>query len=67
MTDLFSTPATHALDRPLDSVLLRPGAGPSSDGDALTDLSIEEAFEVEDTVRIILDGGYKTVRPLVPL
>ncbi len=62
MSDVFSTPAEHALSHPeLD--LIRPEAGPSTNGDALSELSLEEAFEVEDTIRIILDGGYKTVRP----
>ena len=31
-------------------------------GDALSDASLEEAFEVDDTVERILKGGYKTVR-----
>ena len=65
MTDLFSTPASHAFDHPeLDLV----EAGPSrSNGDATANLGVEEAFEVKDTVQRILAGGYKTVRLLPPL
>lgn len=64
MTDLFSTPAEHAFDHPeLESLSLSGNAeaGPSSNGDAVSKLDVEEAFEVEDTVRRIIDGGYKTV------
>lgn len=63
MSDAFSTPATHAFAHPeLEDVRLE--AGPSSMGDANSLLSIEEAFEVEDTIRRIIDGGYKTVSKL---
>lgn len=60
MTDAFSTPAEHAFDHP--EIEAAPEAGPSSLGNALSDVSIEEAFEVQDTIRRIIDGGYKTVR-----
>lgn len=66
MTDLFSTPAEHAFDHP---ELKRAGnaiAGPSNNGEATASLDVEEAFEVDDTVKRILDGGYKTVRQLWP-
>ena len=58
MADAFSTPAEHAFDHPEIEVVTE--AGPSSMGDALAGVSIEEAFEVEDTIRRILSGGYKT-------
>ena len=57
MTDLFSTPAEHAFDHEEISAI----AGPSTMGDATDKLSIEQAFEVEDTIQRIRDGGYKTV------
>lgn len=59
MTDLFSTPAEHAFDHP--ELGGNAVAGPSSNGNAVSALDIQEAFEVEDTVRRIRDGGYKTV------
>ena len=60
MSDAFSTPAAHAFLHPeLES--FQPEAGPSSMGDAAAELSIEEAFEVQDTVHRIIQGGYKTV------
>lgn len=60
MPDLFSTPAEHAFEHAeLEDV--QPQAGPSSMGDAVGDMSVEEAFEVEDAVRRILDGAYTTV------
>lgn len=60
MPDLFSTPAEHAFEHAeLEDV--QPEAGPSSMGDAVGDMTIEEAFEVEDTVKRIIAGGYKTV------
>ena len=62
MSDIFSTPASHAFDHPeVGSSTESAEAGPSSMGDAVRDLSIEEAFEVEDTVRLVLEGGFKTV------
>jgi len=64
MSDQFSTPAEHAIfasEHEVDDS--QSIAGPSSNGDASNEWSVEEAFEVEDTVRIILDGGYKTVCP----
>jgi diphthamide biosynthesis protein 2 len=61
MTDTFSTPAEHAFDHPEIEAVVE--AGPSSMGDALANVSVEEAFEVEDTVQRILAGGYKTVCP----
>jgi hypothetical protein len=30
-------------------------------GDAVADVALEEAFEVDQTVAVILNGGYKTV------
>jgi diphthamide biosynthesis protein 2 len=59
MSDGMSTPAAHAFVHPeLD---IQPEAGPSSNGDAVSDLTVEAAFEVEDTIRRIVEGGYKTV------
>lgn len=58
MTDTFSTPAEHAFEHDeINDVI----AGPSTMGDATEELSLEEAFEVEDTIRRIREGGYKTV------
>ena len=68
MSDVFSTPAEHALSHPdIDAIHLHLhlSDGPSRNGDAQAELSVEQAFEVEDTVRIVLDGGYKTVRLVV--
>ncbi|RSH92034.1 Diphthamide biosynthesis protein 2 [Saitozyma podzolica] len=60
MSDAMSTPAAHAFAHPeLSSVSAE--AGPSSMGDASADLSVEEAFEVEDTIARIIAGGYKTI------
>ncbi|KAI9638236.1 peptidyl-diphthamide biosynthesis [Dioszegia hungarica] len=64
MTSLFSTADEHAFDHPEMPSLNPDGnavAGPSSNGDAVSTLSVEEAFEVEDTVRRITEGGYKTI------
>jgi diphthamide biosynthesis protein 2 len=64
MTGLFSTADEHAFNHSEIPSLNPDGnavAGPSSNGDAVSTLSVEEAFEVEDTVRRIIDGGYKTV------
>jgi hypothetical protein len=64
MTSLFSTPDEHAFDHPELAAIDSSGkavAGPSSNGDAVSALSVEEAFEVDGTVRCIIDGGYKTV------
>ncbi|WRT64437.1 diphthamide biosynthesis protein 2 [Kwoniella shivajii] len=62
MSDAFSTPAEHALSHPeLDSILENAQAGPSSMGDGVEGMSVEAAFEVEDTVGRILSGGYKTI------
>jgi diphthamide biosynthesis protein 2 len=61
----MSTPAAHAFAHPeLSSVSAE--AGPSSMGDAAVDLSVEEAFEVEDTIERIIKGGYKTVSRSTP-
>jgi len=57
MTDTFSTPAEHAFEHEEIEML----AGPSTMGDATEELSVEEAFEVNDTIKRIRDGGYKTV------
>lgn len=68
MTNLFSTADEHAFDHPEIPSLNPDGnavAGPSSNGDAVSTLSVEEAFEVEDTVRRITEGGYKTVSSCV--
>ena len=65
MTDAFSTPAEHAFDHPEIEAVVE--AGPSSFGDAIGDVSIEEAFEVEDTISRILSGGYEVVRILSDL
>jgi hypothetical protein len=58
MADLFSTPAEHAFEHDEINQAL---AGPSTMGDATEEMGIEEAFEVEDTIRRIREGGYKTV------
>lgn len=59
MSDAFSTPAEHIFAHPeLEDV--QPVAGPSSNGDAAGG-SIEQAFEVEDTIKRIIEGGYKTI------
>jgi diphthamide biosynthesis protein 2 len=63
--DMFSTAAEHIFDHPeLEEV--QPVAGPSSNGDAAGG-DIEEAFKVADTVRRIIDGGFKTVCSAVPV
>jgi len=57
MTDTFSTPAEHAFEHDeIESI-----AGPSTMGDATEELSVEDAFEVVDTIKRIRDGGFKTV------
>ncbi|OCF54334.1 diphthamide biosynthesis protein 2 [Kwoniella mangroviensis CBS 10435] len=62
MSDAFSTPAEHALVHPeLESIAESARAGPSSMGDGNEGISIEEAFEVDETVKRILEGGYKTI------
>lgn len=62
MSDAFSTPADHALSHPeLEAILENAQAGPSSIGDGAEEMSIEEAFEVDETVRRVLEGDYKTV------
>jgi diphthamide biosynthesis protein 2 len=61
---IFSTPDEHAFSQPELDNLVSSGnaqAGPSSNGDAVAKLVLEDAFEVDETVRRILDGGYKTV------
>lgn len=60
MTDMFSTPAEHAFDH---DEIEQAVAGPSSTsmGDATERMSVLEAFEVEDTIRRVRGGGYKTV------
>ncbi|KAK4689482.1 diphthamide biosynthesis protein 2, partial [Tremellales sp. Uapishka_1] len=57
--DVFYAPAEHAFDHPELEVEVE--AGPSSMGDANLDVSIEKAYEVSETVDIILKGGYKTI------
>lgn len=59
MTDTFSTAAEHIFEHP-ELEGLQPIAGPSGNGDAAGP-TIEEAFEVADTIERILSGGYKTV------
>ncbi|AFR98449.1 diphthamide biosynthesis protein 2 [Cryptococcus neoformans C23] len=62
MSDAFSTPADHALSHPeLEEILENAQAGPSSMGDGAEGMSIEEAFEVSETVRRVLESGYKTI------
>nr|XP_019049513.1 diphthamide biosynthesis protein 2 [Kwoniella bestiolae CBS 10118]OCF28443.1 diphthamide biosynthesis protein 2 [Kwoniella bestiolae CBS 10118] len=62
MSDAFSTPAEHALVHPeLEQIVESAKAGPSSMGDGNEGISIEDAFEVDETVRRILEGGYKTI------
>jgi diphthamide biosynthesis protein 2 len=60
MTDTFSTPAEHAFEHDEIEAI----AGPSTMGDATEELSVEEAFEVDDTIKRIREGGYRTVRCL---
>jgi hypothetical protein len=60
MSDSMSTPATHAIEAEVDAA--PAAAGPSSMGDAAAGLSLEDAFDVERTAQIVLEGGYKTVR-----
>jgi hypothetical protein len=63
MTDTFSTPAEHAFEHnEIEDAI----AGPSTMGDATEELSVEEAFEVEDTIQRIRAGGYKTVGHCLP-
>jgi diphthamide biosynthesis protein 2 len=57
MTDTFSTPAEHAFEHDEIEAM----AGPSTMGDATEELSVEEAFEVVDTINRIREGGFKTV------
>jgi len=57
MTDTFSTPAEHAFEH----VEIEAIAGPSTMGDATEELSVEEAFEVDDTIKRIREGAFKTV------
>jgi diphthamide biosynthesis protein 2 len=57
MTDTFSTPAEHAFEHDEIEAI----AGPSTMGDATEELTVEEAFEVEDTIKRIREGGYRTV------
>lgn len=56
--DAFYAPPTHALE---EEVAEAAEAGPSSMGDAAAGLSLEEAFDISNTVRLILEGGYKTI------
>ena len=59
MTDAFSTPANHAFDHP-ELEQLQAEAGPSS-SNRISEDAIPDAFEVEDTINLIIAGGYKTV------
>ena len=61
MSDTFSTAASHAFEHPE----LPEPAGPSSSsmGEAASELSIEDAFDVPSTIQLIMSGGYKTVSP----
>lgn len=60
MSESMSTAATHVFE---DIVVDAPAeAGPSSMGDAAAALSLESAFDIEATAKLILDNGYKTVR-----
>lgn len=64
MTDLFSTPAQHAFEHDELSHLQDHhdrGVGSSSNVLGDGDFTVEEGFEVEDCVRRIREGGYKTV------
>jgi len=60
MSDAFSTPAVHAISQEVDTDA-EAGPSASSTGDQLGGLSIEEAFEVDETVRLIESYQYKTV------
>lgn len=53
MSDSMSTPATHAFEAEVE-------AGPSSL--PAPDVPLSEAFDIDETVKVILEGGYKTVR-----
>lgn len=56
--DAFYTSAAVSLE---EEVGEGAAAGPSSMGDAAASLSLSEAFDVENTAKLILEGGYKTV------
>lgn len=57
MSEAFYTAAAHAFE---DVEVSTPAeAGPSSMGDAAA--TLDAAFDIEGTARLILDGGYKTV------
>nr|XP_019007414.1 diphthamide biosynthesis protein 2 [Kwoniella pini CBS 10737]OCF46195.1 diphthamide biosynthesis protein 2 [Kwoniella pini CBS 10737] len=64
MSDAFSTPAEHALIHPeLEEINENAIAGPSSMGNGNEDsnITIEKAFKVEETVERIIKGGYKII------
>jgi diphthamide biosynthesis protein 2 len=58
MADLLYRPAEHAFEHDEINEAL---AGPSTMGDATEEMGVEEAFEVEDTIRRIREGSHKTV------
>ena len=62
MTYSCTSPSKDVLD---DPELDRPSSSSSIIPHALAESSLNDTFEVDDTVHIILDGGYKTVRILV--
>ncbi|KAL1408870.1 Diphthamide biosynthesis protein 2 [Vanrija albida] len=56
--DAFYTSAAVALE---ETVGDGAAAGPSSMGDAAAALSLDDAFDIPNTARLILEGGYKTI------
>ncbi|CAK9784622.1 diphthamide biosynthesis protein [Cutaneotrichosporon oleaginosum] len=57
MSEAFYTASAHAFE---DVEVDEPAeAGPSSMGDAAS--SLDAAFDIENTVQLILDGGFKTI------
>ena len=62
MAVAFSTPDEHAFQHTeLEEISSSP-AGPSAEQpDVDSTESVEQAFEVDQTIKLILEGGYKTV------
>jgi hypothetical protein len=73
MSNLFSTPAEHAFEHPeLENINNGEGSSSTSTSGAAAlaaasgiladgEFSVEDGFEVDDCVRRIREGGYKTV------
>lgn len=56
--DAFYAPPTHALE---EEVTAGAEAGPSSMGDGAASLSLDAAFDISNTAKLILSHGYKTI------